>query len=234
MTEQEWLTGEDPAAMLRVVTPHISSTGHASPFGSTGLRPISDRKLRLFAAACAWNVADAARFCSNVDQFIRNTESWAETGQAPPGVRESSDPVDIHDRAIDHATRAANWALLHRGGRTLQELMAAQAALLRDIVGNPFRPVSIGQDWRPGMPAFVRHGWVQGQPLLTPTVLSLAHAAYDERPRRCGCGRQSRSSRPCANSPATRSSRPPSSPTTSAAFSPRRLYQKMRLCHDQS
>lgn len=201
MTEQEWLASEDPEAMLSwAKSPNVDPANKAAQCEAN--RRLSDRKLRLFAAACAWNVADAARFCSNVDQFIRNTEQWAETGQAPPGVRESSDPVDIHDRAIDHATGAASWAHYHRGGRTLQELMAAQAALLRDIAGNPWRPVEIapGCYWCHG-----RGRWAQGSPdfecpecdgtgkrpcpWLTPTVLSLAQAAYDERVVPCGrCG----------------------------------------------
>jgi hypothetical protein len=45
-----------------------------------------------------------------------------------------------------------------RGGERV-----AQASLLRDIFGNPFRPVAIHPAWR------------------TPTVVSLAQAAYDER-----------------------------------------------------
>jgi hypothetical protein len=39
---------------------------------------------------------------------------------------------------------------------------AAQAALLRDIIGNPFRPAAVDPAW------------------LIPTVLSVARAAYDE------------------------------------------------------
>ncbi len=43
MTEQEWLTSEDPAQMLRQLT-------------ANGQLPsqISDRKLRLFACALTW------------------------------------------------------------------------------------------------------------------------------------------------------------------------------------
>ncbi len=75
---------------------------------------------------------------------------------------------------------------------------AQQAALLRDIVGNPFRPVTI--PWRCrecgipcGPPAAgyycVRCGSDEAMcPWLTPTVVSLARAAYDER----GCRWQGR------------------------------------------
>ena len=43
------------------------------------------------------------------------------------------------------------------------ELSAACVAILRDVAGNPFRPVTADPAW------------------LTPTFLSLAHAAYDAR-----------------------------------------------------
>ncbi|HKB40624.1 MAG TPA: hypothetical protein VKD72_29630 [Gemmataceae bacterium] len=48
-------------------------------------------------------------------------------------------------------------------GGTRAEAAAGQAALLRDIIGNPFRPVALDPAWR------------------TPTVLALAQAAYDDR-----------------------------------------------------
>jgi hypothetical protein len=47
--------------------------------------------------------------------------------------------------------------------RARREERAAQSQLLRDVFGNPFRPVTPDPDW------------------LTPTVVSLAQAAYDER-----------------------------------------------------
>ena len=43
------------------------------------------------------------------------------------------------------------------------DLYAALAALLRDVVGNPFRPVSVDTSW------------------LTSAVVSLAQSIYDDR-----------------------------------------------------
>lgn len=66
--------------------------------------------------------------------------------------------------------------------------MAIRAAALRDVVGNPWRPARLpyrgpggeGEVWyRPGDPA--RFDADARCPYLTPDVLSLARAAYDER-----------------------------------------------------
>ena len=53
MTESEWLTSSDSAAMLSVITRVVSeTTGNVAPLTRIGFRPVSDRKLRLFACAC--------------------------------------------------------------------------------------------------------------------------------------------------------------------------------------
>lgn len=66
---------------------------------------------------------------------------------------------------------------------------AKQATILRDVVGNPWSPVMrIGVDW--GL--FMHHDrhLLVYERWLTPTVLAVARAAYDERPgRKCKpCG----------------------------------------------
>src|SRR5262249_12049068 len=55
------------------------------------------------------------------------------------------------------AAEGAPWATAH----AREQL--AQAALLRDIFGNPFKPVVLGEEW------------------VTPTITRLAQAAYDAR-----------------------------------------------------
>ena len=61
--------------------------------------------------------------------------------------------------AVSVALRAAGA----KGEGGTRAEAAEQAALLRDVLGNPFRPVSLDPTW------------------LTPTVVGLAQAAYDER-----------------------------------------------------
>jgi hypothetical protein len=168
MTESEWLTSEDPAAMLRM----------ADGSCVNGIR-VSDRKLRLFAAA------------------------WR---------RQAGFPVDAGD--YEHAnplgvSSASDWALSL--SRLTIVSAATQAALLRDVVGNPFRPVSLPVASRGGLCAACARGrhdhcgaqvstsgircgcqvcWGAARcPWLTPQALTLARAAYEERPgracRRC-------------------------------------------------
>lgn len=141
MTEQEWLTSEDPAAMLRTVRREHET-------GQSNVARVSDRKLRL----------------------------WVEACRQRAGV---SDHFDIYNAGLRLAVEY--WC--GEDGRPLSR--ADRAALLRDIVGNPFRPVTVSRlEGRPGgdrCRVFV--------PWLTPTVVSLAQAAYDERVAPCGrCG----------------------------------------------
>jgi hypothetical protein len=104
------------------------------------------------------------------------TEEARRTAEQSPGD---------HGRSRWYAAQAAEYALglfhgitdaaalaaeavgaSHPGRRGLTayaEEREVQVRLLRDIYGNPFRPVSLDPAW------------------LTPTVCSLAHAAYEER-----------------------------------------------------
>lgn len=151
MTETEWLACEDPGAMLAFAThqQHNNRWHHAAP---------SDRKLRLFACACA--VA-----CYGHKRAVTANEGGYYNWQ-------NGDPDD--DEGKDSPSRLArSWC---ETGDDISQ--AEKAALLREIVGNPFRPVTC----EPG-----RCSW------LTPAVLSLAQAAYDERAGRvCGTCRNIR------------------------------------------
>jgi hypothetical protein len=183
MREKEWMECDDPKAMLKFVG------GKAS-----------DRKLRLFACACCRRVWRLMRYpwCRLV---VEISERYAD-GQADTGELQLSRAISLHlrkpgdshqeeaangaglrgafDAAVTAATNAAAAAAadvissnpeLHRQASEYQPTWRAgqyaqqyqQCQLLRDIFGNPFRPVTIN-------PA-----------RLTPTVTSLAQAAYEER-----------------------------------------------------
>ncbi len=162
MTEAEWQASDDPAAMLPEVTKGISP---AHDFR------ISDRKLRLFA--CATLAGD-----SRPDYPpLATAEGFAE-GRV--GVAELREVWRRHCLASEAAPAypeaAAEWARSVVSHLTaLHRMTPSRAAhLLRDIVGNPFR-----RD-HDHIPYHKSSRW------FTPTVVSLAHAAYDSRDEATG------------------------------------------------
>jgi hypothetical protein len=159
MTEAEWLACADPTLML-------------AQLGRTA----SDRKLRLFTAACCrrlWPLLAEGRgrhAVEAVEAFADGKAGWALVERASRS----------HARTLlDSGSLPAHWAV----GRLAQDapyfdasgVMTGladalgpgeptfQCGALRDVFGNPFRPATIDPAWR------------------TPTVTGLATAAYEER-----------------------------------------------------
>lgn len=166
MTEQEWLASEDPERMLSSLDEGLPTASGYDMGHGLGGQKFSDRKLRLWVEACR-HVA---------------------------GV---SDYFDIYNAGL----RLAIDYWCGTDGRPLSR--ADRAALLRDIAGNPHRPVTLPQGPKCQVCRGDGAGWTGDNisspvdwwecdvcggagrlpcPWLTPTVLSLAHAAYDERP----------------------------------------------------
>ena len=163
MTEVEWSVATDPAPMVKFLQ------------GKT-----SDRKLRLFAVACcrrAWP------WCETPDVgIITALEQHADGLGLIPHVNTFQ-----HDRllcsvcspfATSAALRTATIAAAVVATGTLGNAPRAdletwrgadsiesseQTTLLRDIFGNPFRPVAFSTDWR------------------TDTVVALASQMYESR-----------------------------------------------------
>lgn len=174
MTEAEWLASDDPRPMLN----------HQRPDG-VWLVDASDRKLRLFACACCRRVW---RWIPNVDARVAvEVAERFEDGQATLEERKTTlgrvyfgvgwesdvalsashsdldDPRYTFSADVQGACHSAQETA-QRHGALADEEKAAQAALLRCAFGpTAFRPATVD----PG--------------LRTPTVLTLAHAAYDER-----------------------------------------------------
>jgi hypothetical protein len=163
MTEPEWLARTDPKAMLDFLK------GKAS-----------DRKLRLFAVACLTSSpellpAAALEGCRRVERFadgnwpphfVLAEQPWTEMALRPE--------QEIGKVAKKACLAAANlyWSDRNRDvclnaflghSRGLKVKSATQAALLRDIFGNPFRPAPVAPGWR------------------APQVVTLAQAAYEQR-----------------------------------------------------
>ncbi len=175
MTEQEWLECEDPKRMLRFVQ---STT--------------SDRQLRLFICACCrliWSQLRDERSKESVEVGERYADGLIDTKAREEALNAAGRPMTTiqrynrkHHRYL--MTRGLRAAIVARlpcwlGERLIgcvdvcvDEALALMApadaprfgVLVRDIVGNPFRP----SPFREG-------SW------LTPTVTSLAVGAYEER-----------------------------------------------------
>jgi hypothetical protein len=167
MTEAEWLACGDPHRMLEFLG------GRASV-----------RKLRLLACACCrrlWphlsaaarrSVRAAERFA---DGLATPEELAAARGPNYSGIRAdnsgsfAADPSRRFRRSVRFALFHAAWSAGWPGWveRIIPENeaaeKAAQAAVVREVFGNPFRRVARKRAW------------------LTSDVLALARGVYDER-----------------------------------------------------
>ena len=179
MDEAEWLACADPDRMLK----HLG-------------KKYSGRKLRLFAVACCrrvWERLDplerkAVEVAERYADGLSSREELDAAGEAASsgtaemvGLDKEHNPAvwvtswSAQKAATDSSAYAAGWAVRgivgHRTTKSAWEVAFAgererQCDFLRDIVGNPFRPVVIP-------PAVL--AWSGG------TVVKLAQAIYDDR-----------------------------------------------------
>ena len=161
MTESEWLTCGDPGQMLPLLR------GKAT-----------DRKLRLFAAACGrylWaDLTDdrSRRAVVVAERFADGQATERELQDAASAARGSTQDSSSIGSAADAADVAAWTASSASGYAIAFHVMIAgtadlesqhQAALLRDIFGPlPFRPCTLDRAW------------------LTSTVEAIAIAIYQD------------------------------------------------------
>lgn len=180
MTESDWLTSTDPAAMLRLYT----SDEMPWPAG-TPAPIVSDRKLRLFACACCRQVWDRL-----IDLRSRTAVHIAE--QFADGRANANDLLSAHTHAYDawgESDPTNNFAGIARYAAVADVRVAAKAitrprlvgidyagmaAILRDIFGNPWRPETFTREIGPDMSAYETPPW------LTPAVVGMARAIYDD------------------------------------------------------
>ena len=181
MTEAEWLACDDPLVMID----HIG--------GKVSDRKVSDRKLRLFACACArlvWHLLDDTRSRDAVEVAERFADGLATgddldtawrlaccaSGNVPRGVtwKATSNPAF-------HAARMVSWDPIGvSNARSQKDELARCAVLLRDIVGNPFSPFEEIRPRRGGL--IMLDAWYGGvyhfpeQPALV-----MARTVYEQR-----------------------------------------------------
>lgn len=163
MTEAEWLACEDSERILEFLWgthPNDRSTPERG-------RGISERQLRLWVATL--RDLDPA----DMVQDHPHVEAWRRGEPGP------------HDQPGDPQTFARNWAAVRLDFADHPPL-ALRAALLRDIVGNPWRPVTLPPycpwrlDWDVQRLACV--AWEERRPdgTLDPFRLAVAADALEE------------------------------------------------------
>jgi hypothetical protein len=150
VTEADWLACADPLPMLEFLR---------------GIERASARKLRLFAVACARRLGERnhplARAAVDVAERFADGQASAEELRAARLACTHADESAAWYAAISQPAIAARNAALSARAVSPGE-SAAQAALLRDIIGNPFQP----------MPAF---------PTPTEAIHTLARTIYETR-----------------------------------------------------
>lgn len=138
-------------------------------------RPSSQRKVQLWICACT------RRIWNDLSETNRKAVEMVEREVDDPRITALSCPLNpttgpaMAVGAIAYREERRNQCDRDRVERKTVAELAVQADLLREVIGNPFQPARCG-NWS-----------------VTADVLSLAHAAYEERAvrphKRCVCGR---------------------------------------------
>jgi hypothetical protein len=148
MTEAEWLAATDPRPMLELLR-------GAEEWAEDN---VSERKLRLFGIACCDRLSEHDLTPRLVIEF----NSLVAIVSAPDGMGSlqvvGPPPTYSCEDAIDLAV-----ALAARKAGAEYGNLSVESTLLRDIFGNPLRPVAVDPSW------------------LTSTVIALAEGIYAER-----------------------------------------------------
>src|SRR5262245_7747223 len=181
MTEAEWLECTDPMPMLGgLLERRRLSNRWKQLFACACCRRswplLTDPRSRKA-------VETAERFCDGLGSLmelqVAAQEAYAAIPTGHPSRRVSVGGKAWRDRGLRQCVTLAAWFTTGSQSLTIawrgvfaevaeQRGLAAggehwQCGLLRDIIGNPFRPVALNPAWQ------------------TPTVLALAQAAYDNR-----------------------------------------------------
>lgn len=157
VTEAEWLACERPEPMLEFLRERAS-----------------DRQLRLFACACCRSVYGfipegpcrqaievSLRFAeglATVDELAAAHKAAIASADRGPNVEaawaacETANPAAM--RAARVAAQESREQIFRQSPRAAEDEARTQAVFLRDIVGNPFRPVPASEvEWLAGWPA---------------------------------------------------------------------------------
>jgi hypothetical protein len=141
MTESEWLGGTNLAGMLE----HLAGT-------------VSERKLRLFASACCRAVVRGHQDVFEVAAAYADGKATAHqlaaarfAGRFQPGHPAWAVAWSPDLPALHAVGRVLSWAAGQRANASgWWDFVAVQADILREVIGNPFRPVRLDPAWLAG------------------------------------------------------------------------------------
>ena len=160
MTEAEWLTCKNSDKML------------------VAFPPQTERKAQLFASACCRLIGHlltdrGLRAITGIERALDGKIPLTELFELSPPTAASFATNHEGDSAVRSAFSAGGRDGLHYCRRAANYSAAAstdapavwnaQAELVRDIVGNPFRPVTFAPEWR------------------TDTAVAIARTMYESR-----------------------------------------------------
>jgi hypothetical protein len=174
MTETEWLACTDPAEMMRSLRlMGRQSRRYLKPvWFAYYKKDLADRKVRLLLLACCQRLCTAIADTSCVEllemakQFVENpppllprngtiSSYFGVAGTA--GVIESSlrQPIGLalaqlrlHVGRMARLATGKGLAAMEAERGAIKAEAQAQCRILRDIMGNPFRPVKCNRAWR--------------------------------------------------------------------------------------
>jgi hypothetical protein len=189
MSESDWLACQDPQVMLGWLARPVSGA-----IEQAGFHGVSDRRLRLFACACCrqmWHlltdersrraVLVAEQYADGEAKEEDRHRMYSEARSALSAVTDQETPASL----ANLNAQCTVWRVAAYAATGIVETGLSRhpeySSLLRDIVGNPFRPVTLVTapiDTGLG----VQFGGMHERcPWLTPQVVQLARAAYGER-----------------------------------------------------
>ena len=128
MTAAEWDACADPTPMLEFLRGKVS-----------------ERKLRLFAVACLWLVGRwltderSRRVVEMTEQFVVGMASGQDLAAAAEAMLAGADDASYEISTV-YAVASAPADVAARAAILLYASSKPKSALLRDIIGNPFRP----------------------------------------------------------------------------------------------
>jgi hypothetical protein len=169
MTEDRWLTSDEPRKLL----------DHVEVYLKAARTKVGRRKLRLFGCACCRRFPDLLAhqlFRRVLETVERDADGLVSREHAAALLLEVQGPLSglfwLYQQAIrcvlaGRPQQAAGEALLLRlAAHRVDDERRAQANLVREIWGNPFRPVTVSPAWLK---------WNDG------LIPALARSIYDER-----------------------------------------------------